>query len=112
MIDRLERMKRMDVTVELKTIKMTDIRITDKIRLFPVRGRWEPWKKAVDALKKDINDPRFQYIFRPIRVNQLSRKSHLRTRTPPFMYEVCDGRKRTCCHLLLGLKTIKAYVFF
>lgn len=97
---------------KLKTIKLSDIRITDKIRLFPVRGRWKLWQEAVDALKKDINDSRFQYIFKPIRVFQYNKYSHIRTNIPPFMYMVSDGRKRTCCHLHLGLETIKAYVIF
>lgn len=98
--------------MSIEIINISDIKITDKIRLFPQRGRWQPWQDAIDALRNDITDPRYQYIFKPITVVQFSHKSHIRSNIPPFIYYVSDGRKRLCCHLKLGLKTIRAYVIF
>ena len=93
----------------LRDILLADIWITDKLRNFPVDKNW---REAVIALSKNIKDPRYQYIFKPITVVSYGKQSHIRSNVPPIIYRISDGRKRYCVHRELGLKTIKAYVIF
>lgn len=98
--------------MKIKEILIDDVWVTSKLRNFFVWGIRGKWKEAIEALKKDINNPNYQYIFEPITVVQYSLKSHIRTNIPPFLYRISDGRKRYCLHVLLNLETIKAKIIF
>lgn len=92
---------------DLCEISMDDILYTHNLSSFYERKGSELWwkntgDKIVEALRKDINNPRYQWVFKPIRVNW---KGHLKK------YRVGDGRKRYYIHRKLGLKTIKAEIY-
>lgn len=60
-------------------------------------------RRAYRYLKKDINDPRSQWVFIPIKVERAENGGDCK-------YWIIDGRHRLHIHRELGLKTIRAVI--